>query len=389
MSGTGNTVPTGIAILGAGIFAKEAHLPALASLGGSITLKATYSRSERSASDLAVAAQKTLGLTATPDVYYDSSSDHNLDALLARSDISAVIVVLPITTQPSIILKALAAGKHVLSEKPVAPDVASGLKLIAEYETKYKAKGLVWRVAENYEAEPGQRVAAEAIKTGKIGSITYFSARFVNYVDENSKWYQTPWRTVPDYQGGFLLDGGVHFAAVLRELFPTPLKGLSGFASLNKKILAPHDTITATLNFEGGPHGLLEISFAAPHLDCGLGNGYTIIGSDGWLTLSWGPYLKDDEGKPVSAIQVTINKTVKTKKENGDVETKVETEVIHERTRGVQVEIASFLHAVEGQDDGLGLGEARNALKDVAVIEAALNSGGKYIDLQALVQERS
>jgi predicted dehydrogenase len=55
-----------------------------------------------------------------------------------------VIVVLPITLQPTIIRQALAAGKAVLSEKPVAKDVAEGAKLIAEYRSQYAPKGLIW-----------------------------------------------------------------------------------------------------------------------------------------------------------------------------------------------------------------------------------------------------
>jgi hypothetical protein len=53
-------------------------------------------------------------------------------------------VLLPITVQPDVIRAALAAGKHILSEKPVAPDVASGAALIAEYRATYLPKGLVW-----------------------------------------------------------------------------------------------------------------------------------------------------------------------------------------------------------------------------------------------------
>lgn len=106
--------------------------------------------------------------------------------------------MLPITLQPAIILKALAAGKHVISEKPVAPDVASGLKLISTYEAEYKPKGLVWRVAENWEAEPGYVTAAQAIRAGKIGKVIFFSLRGVGRIDQESKWYNTPWRTVPD-----------------------------------------------------------------------------------------------------------------------------------------------------------------------------------------------
>ena len=101
------------------------------------------------------------------------------------------------------IRKALAAGKHVLSEKPVAPDVAQGRALIAEYEATYKPKGLVWRVAENFEAEPAYQAASRIVREGKIGEVKYFNARAYSWVDEHSKWYNTPWRTVPDVRTTF------------------------------------------------------------------------------------------------------------------------------------------------------------------------------------------
>lgn len=188
-------------------FIYVAHIPALATLGeGAAELKAVYSRSEKSAKEVAQEAQELLKTTTPPAVYHDGDQNVNLDALLARSDITAVIVVLPITLQPSIILKALAAGKHVLSEKPVAPDVAGGLKLIAEYNSVYKPKGLVWRVAENYEVEPAHLAAGKVLKTGKIGKINSYNVRVVNYVGKDSKWYNTPWRTIPDVSA---LDVGV------------------------------------------------------------------------------------------------------------------------------------------------------------------------------------
>lgn len=144
-------------------------------------------------------AASSLNLASPPDIYHDGGDKSTtLDALLARSDISAVIVVLTITLQPSIVLKCLAAGKHVLSEKPVAPDVAQGISLIKTYNSEYRNKGLIWRVAENFEAEPGFRVAGAAIAAGKIGKVVFFKATVVNYIDKDSKWYKTPWRTVPD-----------------------------------------------------------------------------------------------------------------------------------------------------------------------------------------------
>jgi hypothetical protein len=77
-------------------------------------------------------------------------------------------------------------------EKPVAPDVASGAKLIAQYEAQYKPKGLVWRIAENFKAEPGFILTGRAIAPGKIGKVTFFSSRTVNFIDKDSKWCNTP-----------------------------------------------------------------------------------------------------------------------------------------------------------------------------------------------------
>lgn len=143
-------------------------------------------------------AKETLKLSEVPAVYYDGNAGGDLDALLGRDDIKAVVMALPITSQPAIILKALERGKHVLSEKPVAPDVAKALELIREYESKYKPKGLVWRVAENFEAEPGYQAAKKVIQEGRIGEVQFFRAVVANYVNQESKWYKTAWRTVPD-----------------------------------------------------------------------------------------------------------------------------------------------------------------------------------------------
>lgn len=209
--------PINIAILGAGIFVKEgenrtwqhyiecslvessAYIPALAALGDAAPiLKAVYSRSEHSARETADVAIDVLRLTSSPKVYHDDDKSSDLDVLLARPDIDAVIVALPITLQPSIILKALHAGKHVLSEKPVAADVQAGISLIKTYKERYKQQGLIWRVAENFEAEPGFRAAAEVIQAGKIGRVVQFRAVVENFIDQESKWYKTAWRTIPD-----------------------------------------------------------------------------------------------------------------------------------------------------------------------------------------------
>lgn len=368
--------PKGLAILGSGIFAKEAHLPSIAALPeGTAELRAIYSRSEKSATELATAAHEVLG--ASPQVYHDGAPNAGLDALLARTDIDAVIVALPISVQPDIVRRALAAGKHVLSEKPVAKDVASGIALIKDYDETYRPKKLVWRVAENYEVETGYLRAGAVIRSGKIGKVGFYNVRVVNHVPKDSKWYNTPWRTIPDYQGGFLLDGGVHTAAALRMILPSPIVSLSGYASLNQEHLPPHDTINAAARSEDGSHGLIELTFGAPQKSRSVEahNNITVTGDRGWLQ------SETDYSMKPPVIRTIVNWV---SKDNEGRDAGEEKETFNDEIIGVKSELVRFLKAIDGEDDGFG--KPFDTLKDVAFIQAGLNSNGSPVDLVKLVQ---
>jgi predicted dehydrogenase len=123
-------------------------------------------------------------------------------------------------------------GKHVLSEKPIAPTVSAGRSLIETYKNNYPT--LHWRIAENFEVEPAFLRVRDIISSGAIGEVTFFRLTNVGYIDEEAnKYYKTPWRTTPEYQGGFLLDGGVvsvlSFCQAINVLIPRFLSILSLF----------------------------------------------------------------------------------------------------------------------------------------------------------------
>jgi predicted dehydrogenase len=87
-----------------------AHLPALAPLvkGNQAKVIGVYSRSAKTAKTFTDAGKEALhGAPDIPVYSDDSSKDYQLDALLHRSDVQAVVVVLPITVQPDIIRKVI------------------------------------------------------------------------------------------------------------------------------------------------------------------------------------------------------------------------------------------------------------------------------------------
>lgn len=161
------------------------YIPAINSLSV-VELKAVYSRSSKSAEALAAQSE------SNADIYYDSPSaaGKSVDDLLKRSDIDAVIICVPILAQPELIRKAMKAGKHVLSEKPIAKDVATAEELIRWREASSIKS--IWAIGENFRFICP--VVCGHSKLKEIGGqVTTFSMNLFALVDENDKFYQTEW----------------------------------------------------------------------------------------------------------------------------------------------------------------------------------------------------
>ena len=126
------------------------------------------------------------------DTYFDAPSiaDSSLDDLLARPDIHAVIISLPILVQPSFVKRAIAAGKHVLSEKPIGPDMKIASNLLKWYRTKKRRE--IWSVGENFRFMDQMNFAADEIRK-LSGEVVTFSVRLYAYIDDQDEAYQTEW----------------------------------------------------------------------------------------------------------------------------------------------------------------------------------------------------
>lgn len=124
-----------------GIFVKEEHLPAVQA-SSDLDLKAIYSRSLKSA--------KAVAATLSNIDLYSEDSDQSYQDLLSRDDVQAVIIALPIMNQPEFIRKALEKGKHVLAEKPLAKDVATGRELVEWYRGSVDTEKVTFGIAEQF-----------------------------------------------------------------------------------------------------------------------------------------------------------------------------------------------------------------------------------------------
>ncbi|KAJ4290420.1 hypothetical protein N0V90_010636 [Kalmusia sp. IMI 367209] len=328
----------GIALIGSGIFAKEEHLPAIRATS-SLALKAIYSRSLASAQSL---ADGTEGV----DVYSEDQEGKGYEALLKRDDIVAVVIALPILVQPDYIKKALSAGKHVLAEKPIAKDVATANDLISWY--KSNISGPTFSIAENFRFLESFDYATSQVKS--LGRLLGFRVRVQNFVKPGGKYFETAWRKKPEYQGGFLLDGGVHFIAATRLILEgggvKPVK-TSAFSVQLQEHLPPVDTLDATVQLSNGASGTISLSFGTTF----SGSEYAFASEKGTVTVTRGKVTVKRDG----------NEEVKEFPEEGS---------------GVKPEIAAWGKALsENKADPRQ--SAEEALRDLQVLEALLQSGEK------------
>lgn len=316
-----------LALIGAGIFARDVHLPALQSLGDTFEIVAVYSRSQANAA--ALASQLPGQVEATND----------LPALLARDDIEAVNIVLPIDVMPGVVELALRSGKHVISEKPIAAEVAAGRRLV---ELHGQSSGQIWLVGENWRYEDAFEQAAALVHRGEIGRPLLCHWVVYNPINPDNKYYSTPWRRSGDFPGGFLLDVGVHHVAVLRRLLGEIVQ-VSAVTRQIRADLPPADVLSATLQFASGITGVYLANYA---IDAPWPPALHITGENGSLRVHR-QELEVTRGGATRALLIAPH-------------------------QGVKAQLAAFAAAIRRGETHRN--SPQQALQDVAVIEAMLRS---------------
>jgi predicted dehydrogenase len=150
--------------------------------------------------EVAEAQGKKFGVEAVP-----------VDALLARDDIGIVVNLTIPAAHSAVSLAALAAGKNVFSEKPLATDLALGRKIIEEAE----ARGLMVGCAPDTFLGAGCRLARRMIDEGRIGKPLWGTAFVVSHGMEH-------WHPDPEFffkpGGGPVLDMGPYYITTLVNL---------------------------------------------------------------------------------------------------------------------------------------------------------------------------
>ena len=242
-----------IAIIGCGAIAKTRHAPAVAA-HPEAALYAVCDPVKANADALAKA-------TGAKAVY-------KLEDVLADTAVDAVIVCTPERFHCTGVIAALAAGKDVLCEKPLAMDPQEGRAIL----TAWQKSGRKLMVAFSQRLTAEHQLAKKLLAQGAIGKPIAFRTALAHHGVE----YATIAAPGPDFYdkklagiGDVMLSVGCHRLDLMPYLFGSGIKAVSALTPTIDKTYADGSPIGAadhamvTAELENGIVGTLWISWCA------------------------------------------------------------------------------------------------------------------------------
>lgn len=236
--------PIGVAIIGTGGIA-EAHIFA-------------YQKEAERARIVAlvdIEASRAKGVAGRYEI--ETTYAHYRQALESE-DVDAVSICTPPFTHVEIATTALRAGKHVLSEKPVAPTLA-GLEAIEE---AHKDSGRVFSGVFQLRFGRGARQLRLLLDEGRFGRLHLGIAETLWFRDD--EYYRSvPWRgTWEKEAGGATVSQAIHLIDLLLWYFGEPASVYAN-AGVFRTPTETDDVSVAVIRFKGGAIGQITSTVSA------------------------------------------------------------------------------------------------------------------------------
>lgn len=171
-----------------------------------------------------------------------------------RADIDLIDICSPGDSHAEIAVAALAAGKHVLCEKPLANSVAEAI-VMADAAAAAAAHGVYAMVGFSYRRVPAITFARDLVRSGRIGTLRRVQANYLQdwLVSENAP---MTWRLDKSRAGsGALGDIGAHAIDAVQFITGQTIDEISGTLATfvtERPLLAEGIGLSGTVSAEWG-----------------------------------------------------------------------------------------------------------------------------------------
>jgi UDP-N-acetyl-2-amino-2-deoxyglucuronate dehydrogenase len=183
----------------------------------------------------------------------------SLGEALAAVEIDVVTVCTPTGRHGEVAIEALAAGKHVIIEKPAEVTVEKIDEIIAAQ----RRAGTLVTVISQHRFDPSTEVALQAIERGQLGRLTSGIAA-IDWWRGQSYYDSGDWRGTWELDGGgALMNQGVHTVDLLVATMGRPVEVFAYTATLAHERIEVEDVAVGVVKFANGALGMLHATTAA------------------------------------------------------------------------------------------------------------------------------
>lgn len=202
----------------------------------------------------------------------------NLDAMLADPRLDVLVVALPNHLHFEPVMKAAAAGKHILTEKPPAMTLRETDEMIAACE---KA-GVKFGCFVQSRVRKAIRAIKEAAETGRFGRILR--------ADVYMQWWRPPeyyasaeWRRVAEYGAGVTVQQAFHYLDLMQYIAGPVELVEARMSNVAHPEVTFEDSVTGIFRYASGAQGLIQASTGLwPGTDMRI----EVYGTDGTAIMS-------------------------------------------------------------------------------------------------------
>lgn len=197
----------------------------------------------------------------------------SLTEMLRETSIDVVTLCTPSGLHSEQAISCAQAGRHIITEKPMATRWGDALKMVEACE-KHKVQLFV--VKQN-RLNPTLQLLKRQIENGRFGRIFMVNVN-VFWTRPQSYYDQAPWRGTMALDGGAFMNQGSHYVDLLHWLFG-PVESLQAYtATLDRKI-EMEDTGVVGLKWKSGALGSMNVTMLTYPRN--LEGSITIIGQKG------------------------------------------------------------------------------------------------------------
>lgn len=177
-----------------------------------------------------------------------------LDELLAEVECDVVTVCTPSGLHPSHGIVAARAGKHVVTEKPMAISLADADALVQACD----AAGVHLFVVKQNRLNPPIQLLRRAVDKARFGRI-YLANTTVRWTRPQEYYDAAPWRGTWEFDGGAIMNQASHYVDLMQWLVGPVESVVAKTATLARRI-ETEDTGIAVLRFRSGALGVIEVT---------------------------------------------------------------------------------------------------------------------------------